>query len=63
MQIPIKLQQIVIDHFDGNVCKANLWWGIPNPILSGVKPKDYQQNGSYTRLEKMIKDALKVEKK
>jgi hypothetical protein len=35
-----------------------LWFEIDNPVLNGIKPKDYHQNGRWDRLEKMIYDAL-----
>ena len=62
MLIPKKLQQKVIDYFGGNVNKANLWWGIDNPILNDMKPKNYYAGGNWKRLEKMIDDALKENK-
>lgn len=35
-----------------------MWFEIPNPVLNGMKPKDYHLSGRWDRLEKMIYDAL-----
>lgn len=59
MQIPLKLFNKVLDYFDGNVTRARLWFDIPNPVLGGLKPKDYHQKGSFKNLDKLIIDALK----
>lgn len=58
-QIPQKLLRKVMDYYGGNVVKAKLWFEIDNPVLNGMKPKNYHQSGKWTRLEKMIDDALK----
>lgn len=60
--VPKKLLQKVTEHFEGNAFKANLWFEISNPVLNGMKPKDYHQAGKWDRLERMIDDALKGEK-
>jgi hypothetical protein len=61
VQIPLKLLRLVTSHFEGNIAKAKMWFVIPNPILSGMRPIDYKINGKWDRLEKMIHDALKEE--
>lgn len=58
MLIPQKLLSRVAEHFEGNMVKAKLWFEIDNPVLNGMKPKNYHQSGSWKRLEKMIDDAL-----
>jgi hypothetical protein len=39
--------------------KAKLWFEIDNPILNGIKPKDYHQNGNWDLLLKKIESAIK----
>lgn len=58
MLIPRKLLSRILDHFDGDMVRAKLWFDIPNPVLNGLAPKNYHQGGSWKRLEKMIDDAL-----
>jgi hypothetical protein len=59
--IPQKLLLRVAHHFDGNINRAKLWFEIDNPILGGIKPKDYKIGGNWRALEKMIEDALEEE--
>lgn len=58
MLIPHKLFQRVVDHYEGDVNRAKVWFDMPNPVLGGVMPKDYKIGGSWNRLSKMIDDAL-----
>lgn len=58
VQIPHKLMQKVIKHFQGDVTKAKLWFEIDNPMLNGMKPKHYHQGGRWDRLSRLIDDAL-----
>lgn len=61
-QVPQKLLRLVTEHFEGNIIKAQLWFEIDNPVLNGMKPRNYHQGGKWDRLEKMIHDALKENK-
>ena len=60
-QVPQRLLNLVIKYFRSRD-KARLWFDIPNPVLNGVKPKDYHQNGKYHLLEKLIISALEENK-
>jgi hypothetical protein len=57
-RIPLKLFRRVANHF-GDVNKARVWFQISNPVLNGMRPQDYHQNGKWDRLQKLIDDALK----
>jgi hypothetical protein len=59
MQIPQKLLTKMTNYFKGDMVRAKLWFMIPNSVLDDMRPIDYKFNGSWSRLEKMMDDALK----
>jgi hypothetical protein len=61
MRIPLKLLSLVAEHF-GNRARARLWFVVSNPILKGMRPIDYKQQGRYDLLEKMLVEAIKETK-
>lgn len=56
-QIPQRLLTKVAAHFNGDIARVSMWAACPNPVLDGMRPKDYHQD-NWKRLEKMIDDAL-----
>lgn len=61
---PRKLLCQVAQHFEDDLNRAKLWFQIPNPVLNGMRPKDYyfKNSGGWKRLEKMIDDAVEETK-
>jgi hypothetical protein len=53
----------VRDYYGGNLMKANLWFRLPNPVLNGMRPKDYKIDGKWDALGRLVDDALKATKK
>lgn len=58
-QVPPKLYSLLTGWFQGDKRKAMLWFEVSNPMLNGLRPKDYHQNGNYDLLERKIEMALK----
>lgn len=58
MKIPQKLYSLVMGCFEGNRKLTELWFNTANPVLRGIKPKDYHQSGKFDNLERIIKRHL-----
>ncbi|MFI5206010.1 MAG: hypothetical protein ACHQVK_03640 [Candidatus Paceibacterales bacterium] len=50
--------ELVAGYFNGDVKKTALWFGIKNPALGGISPRDMIRIGRYQKLEKFIRNAL-----
>lgn len=48
----------VLDHFNGDITKAIIWFKIPNTLLHGLKPQDYAFMGKHEYLDRMVDCAL-----
>lgn len=56
--IQLKTFNKVLNHFDGNVDKAKLWFDTPNPLFEDIKPKEMAWLGRHKKLNALIEDAL-----
>lgn len=56
--IPQKIYKKILDYFEGNKQKADLWFRTPNHCLGDVKPIDMIMVGRIKKLEQFIDSAL-----
>ncbi len=52
------VRNIVLEYFEGNTTKANLWWDTKNPLLGDVTPKE-MITWNEQKLRKFIDDSIK----
>jgi hypothetical protein len=50
--------ELVAGYFKGDVKKTALWFGVKNPALGGISPRDMIRFGRYKKLEKFVRNAL-----
>lgn len=53
-----KVEQLVLEFFDGNEKKMRLWMKSRNPLLGNISPNKMIKVGRYDRLLKWVKSQL-----
>ena len=54
---------LVVGFFDKDMQKTILWFGMPNPLLGGISPRDMIRIGRFKKLLKFIQTALEENKR
>ena len=50
--------ELVAGYFEGDAKKTALWFGVKNPALGGITPRDMIRFGRYKKLETFVRNAL-----
>lgn len=50
--------ELVAEYFKGDLEKTALWFGLNNPLLGNISPRDMIRIGRYQKLVKFIQNAL-----
>lgn len=56
--VKMKTFQKVLNYFNGDLNKTELWFKTPNPALDDIKPNDMPSMGRHDRLDNFIDNSL-----
>lgn len=56
----VKVYAAIMEFFEGNEAKVDLWYSSPNPMLGGISPDDMIRLDRFDKLARFVEDALEA---